>query len=238
MMTEPATPKVMGGREQGLEREMVVRAALKLLDEGGFGGLTLRKLAESLHVKASALYWHFENKQDLIDAMAEQIILAEFKHIEPASHDWRSILTMVARTNHHALSKYRDGAHILAHASLQQSSMLEDMEQLFLALEAQGFSNELAMAGFFSIIRYTLGCVFEEQADPRTRDKLATERAAHWKSMAGTFPAVSRALGSALTKEAAKADYMFERGLTIILDGIAYGLQGERLDAHPEGSLG
>jgi hypothetical protein len=40
-MSVPASRKD-GGRERGLERDMVVAAALQLLDEVGFSGLTLR----------------------------------------------------------------------------------------------------------------------------------------------------------------------------------------------------
>ena len=53
-----------------LDREHVVRVALRLLDEAGLDGLTLRRLAAELDVKAPALYWHFANKQDLLDHMA------------------------------------------------------------------------------------------------------------------------------------------------------------------------
>lgn len=236
-MTEATTPKQSGGRERGLERDIVVHAALKLLNEVGFSKLTLRRLADCLKVKASALYWHFENKQDLIDAMAEQIILAEFKHVHPASASWRDLLTMVAHTHRRALCHYRDGAQLLARANMHQSNMLEGMEQLFQRLEMQGFSTELATASFFAIIRYNLGCVFEEQTDSQAH-RGAVDRTEHWKSVAGAYPAVSRTLATAMSEEAIRTDQMFESGLTIILDGIAHSLEGERLDAHPEGSLG
>jgi len=235
-MTEATTPKQSGGRERGLERESVVRAALKLLNEVGFSGLTLRKLADRLEVKASALYWHFENKQDLIDAMAEQIILSDFKHVRSTSIGWRELLAMVARTHRRALSHYRDGAQILAHASLRQGSMLEGMEQLFQTLEMQGFSAELALASFLTIIRYNLGCVFEDQTDPLTR--MAVDRTERWESVVGAYPRLSQTLTTALSNEVTRTDHMFEFGLTIILNGIAHGLEGEHLDAHPEGSLG
>jgi hypothetical protein len=40
-----------------LEQGLVVRTALRLLDEVGFEGLTLCKIATELNVQAPALYW-------------------------------------------------------------------------------------------------------------------------------------------------------------------------------------
>src|ERR1700722_17033921 len=95
-----------GGRGAGLERDVIVAEALLLLDEVGFQGLTLRRLADRLKVKAAALYWHFENKQDLIDAIAERIMVSEYerrKSPDMANLSWRDLLKTVAYTNRDAL---------------------------------------------------------------------------------------------------------------------------------------
>jgi len=56
-----------------MDRETIVAAALALLDEVGLDGLTTRRLAAELDVKSPALYWHFRNKQELVDEMARAI---------------------------------------------------------------------------------------------------------------------------------------------------------------------
>lgn len=211
-----------GGR--GLERDMVVKAALELLDEVGFTGLTLRKLAERLNVKAAALYWHFENKQDLIDALAERIMLAEFDHTKPESTDWRSLLTMVAHSHRRALMRYRDGAEVMAHANMRSNSMFDGLEMLMKELHNQGFTPQLAMHGFFTVIRFTIGCVFEEQADPRTAASVTPEqRAQRFKEIAKNYPTVAQSMRAGLAGKG--PDYMFECGLRIILDGIAQQIE-------------
>ncbi|MFI2612628.1 TetR/AcrR family transcriptional regulator C-terminal domain-containing protein [Kitasatospora sp. NPDC018619] len=65
-MTPQKTPK--------LDRGQVVDTALDLLDEAGLDGLTLRAIAARLDVKAPALYWHFKDKQALLDAMATEML--------------------------------------------------------------------------------------------------------------------------------------------------------------------
>ncbi len=45
-----------------------------VLDEEGLDDVTLRKIASKLGIQDPTLYWHFKNKSDLIDDMAEAIL--------------------------------------------------------------------------------------------------------------------------------------------------------------------
>jgi len=73
-----------------LQRETVVRAALHLLDEVGLDGLTVRRLAAYLDIQNPTLYWHFTNKQELLNCMAEMIIADAFAELHPPEEheDW------------------------------------------------------------------------------------------------------------------------------------------------------
>ena len=53
-----------------VNRDIIVQAALRLLDDTGLEDLTLRKLAQALDIQAPTLYWHFKSKDALIDEMA------------------------------------------------------------------------------------------------------------------------------------------------------------------------
>src|SRR5260221_1658992 len=57
----------------GVKQELIVRAALTLLDEVGLEGLTMRRLATALQIQAPTLYWHFPKKQAFPDGMADAI---------------------------------------------------------------------------------------------------------------------------------------------------------------------
>jgi TetR/AcrR family tetracycline transcriptional repressor len=56
-----------------LSRETVVDGALALTDAEGLEGLTIRRLATHLGVTPMALYWHFKNKDELLDAVADRL---------------------------------------------------------------------------------------------------------------------------------------------------------------------
>jgi TetR/AcrR family tetracycline transcriptional repressor len=56
-----------------LSRETVVDGALALTDAEGRDGLTIRRLAQHLGVTPMALYWHFKNKDELLDGVADRL---------------------------------------------------------------------------------------------------------------------------------------------------------------------
>ena len=45
-----------------LSRDEVLAGAMRVLDEVGLDGLTMRRLAKKLRVQPGALYWHFADK--------------------------------------------------------------------------------------------------------------------------------------------------------------------------------
>ncbi|MFI5647981.1 TetR family transcriptional regulator, partial [Kitasatospora sp. NPDC051705] len=44
-----------------LTREALTRAALRVLERDGLAGLSMRKVASEVGVKAASLYWHVRN---------------------------------------------------------------------------------------------------------------------------------------------------------------------------------
>lgn len=73
-----------------LDKGTVIAAALELLNEVGMDNLTTRKLAERLKVQQPALYWHFQNKRALLDALAEAMLTERHTRSLPEENeDWR-----------------------------------------------------------------------------------------------------------------------------------------------------
>jgi AcrR family transcriptional regulator len=207
----------------GLEREKVVKSALELLNEAGFDGLTLRRLAAKLGVKASALYWHFENKQDLINQLATAIIDNEFASADPAKFmnaSWQDLLRGMGNGMRSALSRYRDGSLIIAKADLTGAASFKGRDLMVESLLNAGFSGRLAITAMFSVGRFTLGCVFEEQADPRPKDEMQASFKQRLQEMQTTRPAMARALEDYSEGEAMNADLHFKQGLEIIIAGV------------------
>ena len=56
-----------------LSRDAVVARALELADADGLEAVTLRRLAQEFGVTPMALYWHVQNKEELLDAMGDAL---------------------------------------------------------------------------------------------------------------------------------------------------------------------
>ncbi|WP_380164068.1 helix-turn-helix domain-containing protein [Jannaschia sp. R86511] len=62
------------GNRAGLDRETVLAAARRLLDQGGADALTMRALARDLAVAPNALYSHVADKDALLDALLDDVL--------------------------------------------------------------------------------------------------------------------------------------------------------------------
>jgi AcrR family transcriptional regulator len=98
-------------KRQSLDRAQVVRAALELLDEVGLDGLSMRRLADRLGVKAASVYWHVRDKEELLDLVFDRVI-GEIEVPEPEPSRWRGQVAEVAHEMRRVTKKHRDIARV------------------------------------------------------------------------------------------------------------------------------
>jgi TetR/AcrR family transcriptional regulator, tetracycline repressor protein len=207
--------------QANLDRQTVVRAALRLLDRAGLEGLTVRRLAGELGVRAPALYWHFKNKEELLDEMATTVFLDAIRDSGwPRPHaSWAEWAEQLGKRLRGMLLHYRDGARMFSGRYLTDSSFYEAMEASLRKLTDAGFSLRDAAQGLNTIYCYAVGFAIEEQAvyprpgKRRKRYDLA-ERAKRIDSR--KFP-LAVAAGE---HTFADFDKHFERGLRLIIKGM------------------
>lgn len=150
---------------QAIARDNIVDAAFKLLDEAGMEGVTLRKVACSLGIRAPSLYWHFKSKQALVDAMADAMIVDVARHI-PDGQPWRQTLLQIAREFRVAFKTRRDGARVYAGTFIATENVLRVGEASIAALTAAGAPACFAATTAMDLVYYTMGFVIEEQSWP------------------------------------------------------------------------
>ena len=147
-----------------LDKGTVIAAALELLNEVGMDNLTTRKLAERLKVQQPALYWHFQNKRALLDALAEAMLTERHTRSLPEENeDWRLFLKENAQSFRTALLYYRDGARIHAGTRPTEPNFGAAETQIrFLC--AAGFGPKHAVWALRAVSHYVVGSVLEQQA--------------------------------------------------------------------------
>jgi TetR/AcrR family tetracycline transcriptional repressor len=145
----------------GHTKDKVVGTAIAILDDQGLPGLTMRRLATTLGVQQSALYWHFESKQLLLAAMAEEILR---RGPEPAPHRrWESVVTAQAEALRDSLLAYRDGAELVSTVYAFGLGAEEPHRRLAAAIASAGASGADADVAATVVWQFVLGHTFSEQ---------------------------------------------------------------------------
>ncbi|MGP9019023.1 TetR/AcrR family transcriptional regulator C-terminal domain-containing protein [Streptomyces sp. BR1] len=151
-----------------IDRALVADTALRLLNEVGLDGLTLRAIAKELQVQAPALYWHFKNKQELLDEMATVMHrrMAEAAGGVPGlapGATWQQLLVAHNTELRTMLLSYRDGAKVYGGASFTGTDHAESLEAFLTLMTAAGFPLRDAARAAMTAYAYTMGFVSEEQ---------------------------------------------------------------------------
>ncbi|MFV3077992.1 TetR/AcrR family transcriptional regulator C-terminal domain-containing protein [Niveispirillum fermenti] len=144
-----------------LDREQIVAAALRLLDEVGVDGLTMRVLADALKIQAPSLYWHFKNKQSLLEAMADALIAPVARAVPPGS--WAEQVSFIAWELRAALRSRRDGARVFAGTFSINDNVIRTADHLIGVLMAAGLPRQKAAWGALTVTYFVLGFTIEEQ---------------------------------------------------------------------------
>jgi TetR/AcrR family tetracycline transcriptional repressor len=203
-----------------LDNEVILEAALTLLDEVGMDKLSTRLLAERLGVQQPALYWHFKNKRALLDAMNSEILhRAHERKLPLPGETWDGFLRENAHSFRRALLARRDGARLHA-GSEPDPGDLDMVEAQLAAVVNLGVPATQAMTLLIALGRYTVGCVLEEQAAPpdaEMRQQALDAAAASRPLLAEAFAHYRRA----------GPDALFEIGVDLMLEGAKARLAGQ-----------
>lgn len=221
----------------GISRGQVVDAALRLLNEVGLEGLTLRRLAQELGVRAPALYWHVRNKRELLDEMATALLRVAHEEAadgpgagepgagggagaEPVA-DWEAGLLAVHRQLRRVLLRYRDGAKVFGGTRLTDTGHIPWQEGQLARMVDAGFPPEAAARAGFLVFAFTEGFVIEEQAVhplPGERDP-GYDVAERTARIGAEHPLAARA-GEVMFGDGADFEERFEEGLAALVAGI------------------
>ncbi|MEU2062335.1 TetR/AcrR family transcriptional regulator C-terminal domain-containing protein [Streptomyces sp. NPDC013455] len=212
-------------RRAPLDRRRVADTALRLLNEVGLEGLTLRAIARELDVKAPALYWHFKDKQALLDEMATEMYrrMVAGTALDPAD-TWQERLLKGNRGLRAALLGYRDGARVFSGSRFTGTDHAPALEANLRLLTAAGFTLAQAVDAGRTLNAYTIGFVTEEQGMRPLpgEDREGFDVGERARRMAG-FPLAAEA-GELLFDD---YDRQFEEGLALVVAGIEarYGIR-------------
>ena len=203
-----------------LSRERVLAEAVALADESGIAALTMRRLADRLHVEPMSLYYYFASKDEILDGMVD-IVFGEIA-VPPVGGDWKRAMRDRAASARNALRRHPWAIGRMESRPTPGPATLRHHDAVIGCLRNAGFTIELAAHAFSAIDSYLYGFAMEELSLPFTTPE---ETAAMAVTFLDQFPAEEYPHLAELTaKHVLQPGYdygnEFEFGLGLILDGL------------------
>ncbi len=124
-----------------LSRELILSTAMELIDAEGDDALTFRHLGKMLGSDPTAVYRYFRNKDELLLAMADELIAGAIQTL-PDSDDWRVMLRGVAAEGYRSAIQHPRLAVLIASRTTQGEAETAAIERVLAALNLAGFDPE------------------------------------------------------------------------------------------------
>ena len=216
-MTTQATNRAP--RRVPLSRERVLEAAIKLADQGGLGSLSMRKLGQEFGVEAMALYYHFANKDEVIDGIVD-IVFSEIE-LPTDGVDWKTAMRQRAISMRDVLLRHRWAIDLMESRRGAGPANLRHHDAVIGNLRAAGFENAMVARAYSLLDAYIYGFALTKINLPFDASEEVAEVA---QGMLQRFPVNEYPNLVAYIAEHLKPGYdygdEFEHGLDLILDGL------------------
>jgi len=178
-----------------LDRPLILRTALALVDRDGVQALSLRKLAARLGVDPMALYHHVPGKRELIAGLV-RLVFREFRLPRRRGRSWKARVRVFASAY---LGLARRHPHLVLHlvSDLEAGAeaILPANEELYAALETSGLPPGGVALAADVVVDYLNGLALMEVGRGPSRTQGGADLAALVKGQpVQGFPALQRAL--------------------------------------------
>ena len=216
-----------------LSREAVVDHALAVADTDGLAAVSIRRIAQDLGVTPMALYWHVQNKDELLAAMGDRILESvDLPDLDPGREleQLREILAALVD----GLRRHPGCTGLAQSRILQCDSGRELAEHALEVLRANGFdvrqSADLSRAALQAAVMLVSGRPGAETTVPRVeRDAvMAAKRSALVGLPVDRFPHLVEC-AEALTDCDDEAAY-YGAGIDLFLAGVTTLAQRRSVD--------
>jgi AcrR family transcriptional regulator len=210
-------------REESLSRESIIEASIALLDDSGEAGLTFRALSERLATGAGAIYWHVENKSDLLTAACDAIVSRALAECVVCATPQATIRAL-ALGMFDAIDAHPWAGSALTH-SAGQLPMVRIVECIGQQVRALGVPDKKRWAAVSALLHYILGVAGQNAANMQFARTRNIDRSSFLDAMATAWSALDpkaypfvRSVAGQLRTHDDRVDFL--AGVDLILGGI------------------
>lgn len=202
----------MSPRRPPLTRELVIAAALRIVDRDGLDGLTMRTLGRELRVDPMAVYHHLPNKAAVLDGVAEAV-MGEVPLDAPAGLRWTERLARLARGYRAALRAHPNALPVVATRPDVSPAALAVLDATLGVLLQAGFEPAAALEALHAASVFVVGHALDESGAGDNAEAAAAQRVMLESGAYPNLAAVASAGGSVTP------DDTFEAGLAALIAG-------------------
>ena len=157
--------------EPKLSQEKIIETAFQLLQETpNLEKLSMRNIAKKIGVQAPALYWYFQNKQALLQSMAETI---ESQFQEPTQQsDWKQTLFQYMENYYDLYQQIPCALQIELHTIPSSPARLLHHNNMLGILRDAGFSVEASFTALSSLRHLLFGLLVDAHEEQQINNKI------------------------------------------------------------------
>ena len=204
---------------QLISRAAAIDASLAIIDKEGLDALSIRRLARELGVGTMTLYSYFQNKEELLDQIALQVV-GNICEPQSPKGTWDVRLTQIMKRLHSIMLEH-PGIGTLTISRRNPIAALDPFREVVLSiLHDAGFPVRDAVNALTALATYVTGYSIVEHS--RTDAQVDTERKRLAQLPKDQFPnlsASSRHYAAQISRQA------FEFGLRSLIKGLALELE-------------
>ncbi len=203
-------------RQQGLDRDQIVEAAVAVADESGATAVTMKAVATRLGCTPMALYRYVRNKDGLVDLMLD----AAAAEVPLTPGAWRPALRALALNSRAMIKRHPWFAELVHTRPPAGPHQMRRLEFMLATLTEHGATLPEAMTQSAMLDRHVFGAGMQEAMESRVETPEAAYEAMremHTRAV-GRFPKLAEWLA---TPSGPSPDDQFELVLGFLLDGIA-----------------
>ncbi len=184
-----------------LSKEMIVDAAMAIVDESGISTMTTRAIAKRLGVGQASLYNHITSREELLDLLNARILAGV--DLTPLDHpDWAEAVYGGTLAFLAALQQHPNMMRILATRPARTDPSLAYYERMHERLRGAGLSAQDSARFLFAIDDYCIGAALNTEVDVEVNERQ------------DTFPLVAEAM------EVGRPADHHEATLRLLLNGL------------------
>ena len=207
------------GRPARLSRDGVLRAAMRIADEGGLEAVTMQRIGEQVGAEAMSLYRHVRNKDDVLDGIVDLV----FDEIEVplAQADWRTAMRERANSARAVLRRHPWAIGLMESRSVPGPANMRHHDAVLGVLARAGFSSEMAVHAYNLLDSFIYGFALQERGMPfgTPEEMEALGESMFRDEAAGAYPHLQAVAMDLIAGQFSYGDE-FAFGLDLILDGL------------------